>query len=183
MRWVGIFLQGGTFRQRTKFIKEIQTWYKEHDMRCMCFVHGAIQHHATIITSPLRKQLAECMIYELEFKHPVRDNRSRILAYKLPEYGYKTIVVTIEPNEPNMTTYADHRITIHPEDNLIPILLEVTGGLNADSGISRRYAKNLRGKPQSIVNTRGRKIANRTDDKGDGDWDEFGSVEENNLLS
>lgn len=182
MRWVGIFLQGGTFTQRTKFIKEISTWYKEHDMRCMMYVHGALQNTISMLAT-VRKQLAECMIYELEFRHPVRDNRSRILAYKLPEYGYKTIIVTIEPNEPNMTSYADHRITIHPGDNLIPKLLEVTGGLNADSGISRRNSPYLRRRSETIANTRGRKIANRTDDKSDGDRDEFGSTEEDNLLS
>lgn len=153
MRWLGIFLQGGTYNQRVKFIEELTTWYKEHGMRSMCYVHGVLRVQSYMM-STLRKQLAECMIFEMEFRHPMRDNRARMLAHKLPDFGYKTIVVTLEPTEPNVTTYADHRITIHPQDKLIPVLLEITGGLNANKGISRRYATNLRGKQETLYNLR-----------------------------
>lgn len=182
MRWVGIFLQGGTYNQRAKFIAEIKNWYNEHSMRCMCFVHGSLNRDYFIM-SPLRKQLAECMIYEFEFRHPMRDNRSRMLAYKLPQFGYKTIVVTLEPTEPNMTSHADYRITIHPQDNLIPVLLEVTGGLNASKGISSRYATNLRRKSEHLFNVRGRNVPKRKFDRSNENWDESGQTEEDNLLS
>ena len=182
MRWLGIFLQGGTYNQRAKFITEIKTWYKEHGMRCMCFVHGALKADH-LLMSPLRKQLSECMIYELEFRHPMRDNRSRMLAYKLPEFGYKTVVVTLEPTEPNTTSYADYRITIHPEDKIIPVLMEVTGGLNANTGLSRRYATNLRGGKGKLFNVRGRHIPKRKFDRSVESGDESGQTEEDNLLS
>ena len=182
MRWLGIFLQGGTYNQRSKFIAEITTWYKEHGMRSMCYVHGVLRLQNSMM-STLRKQLAECMIFEMEFRHPMRDNRARMLAYKLPDLGYKTVVVTLEPSEPNMTSHADYRITIHPQDNLIPVLSEVTGGLNANKGISKRYAKNLRGKQETVFNVRNRHVPKRKFDRSTENRDESGQAEEDNLLS
>ena len=186
MKWLGIFIQGGSSKIRAKVIQDLKEKYNENKMNLAVFTHKDLTQESTAMLSVVRKQLYECCIFDMNFRHPRYDNRARILAYELPNYGYKVMILTIRTHfndtVPDNSTYADYRLTSYYNEPIVEQIIEMTKGDDEHKTIPRRYAKNLRGKTAKISRRTHLFIPDEVFKRLYEMWGEFGCSQEENLL-
>lgn len=172
----GIILRGGEFLERSKVIKDISTWYKEHGLK-LYYDWAFGNTHLSYLKRTLRYDWNDSYLLEC-------DKEYEKFVPLMVELGFHIIYVTLKPTEQNKKDFAHHRIHMEPDGDVIRKLLDYDKKRkkNGNKSISKSSGENLHSQDEEVAEPISEDALDAYYGTGDGGRDGIGYSQESDLL-